>query len=77
MLAPTMMKTSISLPDDLAAALARLGPDPRRRSAIVTRALRAFLVPGKGSGNDSAILDAHAIDLNEEAQEVLEFQKIP
>ena len=72
-----MTKTSISLPDDVAGELARLGPDARRRSAIVEKALRAFFVARRRRRNDSTILNAHAAELNAEAQDVLEFQKIP
>lgn len=72
-----MTKTSISLPDDVAAELARRGPSARRRSAIVATALRTFFSARSRARGDSAILKTHAAELNEEAQDVLEFQNIP
>ena len=72
-----MAKTSVSLPDDVAAELARLGPDARRRSAIVEKALRAYFVSRRRRRNDTRLINANATELNAEAQDVLGFQKLP
>lgn len=72
-----MTRTSVSLPDDVAAELRRLGPDLPGRSRIVARALRDYFRKDSERDDDLTILNAHADELNDEAQDVLEFQRIP
>ena len=71
-----MIKTSVSLPDDVADELSRKAPDFPGRSKLVTKALRAYFKGGRKGSEDLAIIDAHAKELNAEAQEVLEFQQL-
>lgn len=49
------------------------------RSSIVEAALRAYLAAPNPSENarDLAIINAHAMELNEEAADVLEYQIVP
>jgi metal-responsive CopG/Arc/MetJ family transcriptional regulator len=71
-----MVRTSVSLPDDLAAELARLGPSATRRSEIVVNALRAYFELRSQPRSDTEILNGHAEELNAEAEDVLEFQRL-
>lgn len=73
----SMIRTSVTLPKDVAAELRRQGPDMPRRSRIVARALRAYFKKGPEPSGDLDILNANAEELNDEAQEVLEFQRFP
>lgn len=71
------MKTSLSLSEDLVAALDRLaGPDVSR-SSFVENILRDF-VEGRAQARriarETAALNRHAAQLNEEMQDVLSFQ---
>jgi predicted transcriptional regulator len=75
--ADIMVRTSVSLPDDLTAELARLGPSAARRSEIVVNALRAYLEFRSQPRGDTEILNDHAEELNAHAEEVLEFQLLP
>jgi hypothetical protein len=71
-----MVETVVALPDDLRAALDRRAPAKSDRDVIVAAALRAFLshpIPGEDS-SDLAVINAHARDLNAEAEDALSYQ---
>lgn len=72
------IETSVSLSEDLVATLDRCAQDPLDRSAIVEAALRAYLTrPRRGEdAGDLEIINSHAVELNEEAADVLEYQVI-
>ena len=73
------IETTVSLSEDLVAALDSRSHDAQDRSAIVEAALRAYLTwprPGEDSG-DLEIINLHSAALNEEAADVLEYQVIP
>ncbi len=73
------IETKVALSEDLASALDRRSPDPQVRSEIVEAALRAYFAQPR-QGEDAADLDiinAHAAELNEEAEDVLAYQVIP
>ena len=73
------VQTSVSLSEDLLAALERRSQDAQDRSAIVEAALRAYLAQpqlGEDAG-DLEIINSHAAELKEEAADVLEYQVIP
>jgi metal-responsive CopG/Arc/MetJ family transcriptional regulator len=71
--------TIVTLSEDLLAALDRCTRDAQDRSAIVEAALRAYLArPRRGEdATDLEIINSHAVELNEEAADVLEYQVIP
>jgi metal-responsive CopG/Arc/MetJ family transcriptional regulator len=71
--------TTVTLSEDLVAALDRRTRDAQDRSALVEAALRAYLARPR-QGEDAAdleIINSHAAELNEEAADVLEYQVIP
>jgi metal-responsive CopG/Arc/MetJ family transcriptional regulator len=71
-----MVETLVTLPDDLKAALDRRAPNPPERDEFVAAALRAYLAwpqPGE-DGADLAIINAHAAELNAEAEDALSYQ---
>jgi len=53
--------------------------DPERRSELVEAALREFLplLQKRDASTDVEIINAHAAELNEEAEDVLSYQVIP
>lgn len=73
----TMIQTSVSLPEDVAMELARLEPSASRRSEIIAKALRAYFKLKPQPQSDIEILNGYADELNTEAEDVLEFQRIP
>jgi len=73
------IETTVTLSEDLIAALDSRSHDAQDRSAIVEAALRAYLIwprAGEDAG-DLEIINCHSAELNEEAAEVLEYQVIP
>ena len=71
-----MVETVVALPEDLRAALDRRAPAAAERSEIVAAALRAYLALPR-SGEDFAdlpVINARAVELNEEAEDALSFQ---
>ncbi len=69
-------ETVVTLPADIKAALDRRAPNPPERSALVTAALRAYLAwprPGEDAA-DLAVINAHAAELNAEAEDALSYQ---
>jgi len=73
------IETTVTLSEDLIAALDSRSHDAQDRSAIVEAALRAYLIwprAGEDAG-DLEIINLHSAELNEEAAEVLEYQVIP
>jgi metal-responsive CopG/Arc/MetJ family transcriptional regulator len=72
-------KTSITLSRDLLAAVDRLAGRSGSRSAVIERALRAFLRARERSARnrrDVATLNQYAAELNAEASDVLMFQTV-
>lgn len=66
----------VALPDDLKADLDRRASDPSERDELVAAALRAYLAwprPGEDA-SDLAIINAHADELNAEAEDALSYQ---
>lgn len=68
----------IALSPALASALDRRSDDPQVQSAIIEAALRAYFAqPRQGeAAGDLDIINAHAAELNEEAEDVLAYQVI-
>lgn len=69
-------KTSITLSEDLLAAIDRLA-DGVPRSAFIERVLRAFVrrqERARADARDLALLNRHAEQLNAEAAAVLDYQ---
>jgi metal-responsive CopG/Arc/MetJ family transcriptional regulator len=69
-------QTVVALPDDLRAALDRRAPNPPERDELITAALRAYFAwprPGEDA-SDLAVINAHAEELNAEAEDALSYQ---
>jgi metal-responsive CopG/Arc/MetJ family transcriptional regulator len=71
-----MVETLVALPEDLRAALDRRVPDAHERDEFIAAALRAYLVlPLRGEDEaDLRIINAHAAELNAEAEDALSYQ---
>ncbi len=70
-------KTSVTLSEDLIAAIDRLAGPSRSRSAVIERAVReplALEARRSRDARDREILDRHAERLNREAADVLSYQ---
>ncbi len=68
--------TRVALPDDLRAVLDQRAPSDLQRDELVAAALRAYFSwprPGEDSG-DLSVINAHAADLNAEAEDALAYQ---
>ena len=76
MMTPMKTETIVALPDDLKAALDRRAASSAERDELVAAALRAYFAwprPGEDSP-DLAIINAHADELNTEAEGALSYQ---
>jgi metal-responsive CopG/Arc/MetJ family transcriptional regulator len=73
------IETTVSLSEELVAALGSRAPDPEHRSELVEAALREYLplLPNRLASRDSEIINAHAAELNQEAEDVLSYQVAP
>ena len=74
------LKTSITLEEEVVAAVARAARDGESRSQVIERLLRQSLAEQERAAidrRDRAILDARADELNEEAVDVLGYQVDP
>ena len=68
--------TLVALPEDIKAALDRRAPSPPERDELVAAALRAYFAwphPGEDA-SDLTVINAHAKELNAEAQDALSYQ---
>ena len=70
-------QTSIYLPDELFAELARRAPQQDERSNIISEALRHFFSTYQNTDNDLSRINAYAEELNQEAEDVLDYQVKP
>ena len=71
------LKTSITLEEEVVAAVERAARDGESRSQVIERLLRQSLAEQERAAidrRDRAILDARADELNEEAVDVLGYQ---
>ena len=70
------IETLVALPEDLKAALDRRAPSPRERNELVAAALRAYFAwprPGEDA-SDLTVINAHAEELNAEAEDAISYQ---
>ena len=70
------VETTVVLPEDLKADLDRRAPTPPERDELVAAALRAYFAwprPGEDV-SDLAVINAHAEELNAEAEDALSYQ---
>jgi metal-responsive CopG/Arc/MetJ family transcriptional regulator len=70
------VETVVVLPEDLRDALDRRAPGSAERSGLVAAALRAYFAwpqPGEDAA-DLGIINAHADELNAEADDALSYQ---
>jgi metal-responsive CopG/Arc/MetJ family transcriptional regulator len=70
------IETTLSLSEELLAALNTQAPDPEHRSELVEAALKAYLLRlrQRASSRDLEIINSHAVELNQEAEDVLSYQ---
>lgn len=71
------VKTSVTLPEDLVAAVDRLAGPAKNRSAVIERAVRNLVAAQARRSRDARdlkILEKHAARLNREAEDVLSYQ---
>jgi metal-responsive CopG/Arc/MetJ family transcriptional regulator len=73
------VETTVTLSEELLAALIDRAPDAALRSDLVEAAVRSYLLRlrKRDSSNDLEIINAHAAELNAEAEDVLSYQVIP
>ena len=75
-IASMTIETIVALPDDLRLALDRRAPSPPERDDLIAAALRAYFAwprPGEDA-SDLAVINAHANELNAEAEDALAYQ---
>jgi hypothetical protein len=70
-------QTSIYLPDELLAELIRRVPNPNEQSTLIVEALRYFFSTHKGRCEELDAINALADELNQEAEDVLDYQVMP
>ncbi len=68
---------SLSIPDDLVAELYRRAPQPDARTALIAEALSYFFATQNSTNSKLEILNRYADELNQEAEDVLDYQVIP
>ncbi len=71
------LKTSVTLSEDIIAAIDRLAGPTKNRSAVIERAVREFAAAEARrlrDARDREILDTQAEALNREAGDVLSYQ---
>lgn len=69
-------QTSISIPDDLAAELYRRAPQREAQTALIAEALRCFFSTQDAANSELEILNRYADELNQEAEDVIDYQVI-
>ncbi len=71
------VKTSITLSEDIVAAVDQLAGEPRNRSEVIETALRSYFAQqqrDEQNRRDLEIINRRHARLNKEAEEVLAFQ---
>lgn len=72
------IETVVALPDDLKLALDRRAPSPPERDELIAAARRAYFAwPRPGDASDLAVINAHADELNAEAEDARAYQVPP
>lgn len=71
------IQKAISIPDDLVAELYRRAPQPDACTALVAEALRCFFATHHSINSELEILNRYADELNQEAEDVLDYHVIP
>jgi len=73
---PMSVETLVVLPEDLKAVLDRRAPSPPERNELVVAALRAYFAWPRPNEDapDLAVINAHAEELNAEAEDALSYQ---
>lgn len=73
------IETTVALSEEVLTALSQRAPEAHLRSDLVEAALRAYLLQlrRQDSARDLEIINAHAAELNQEAEDVLSYQVIP
>jgi metal-responsive CopG/Arc/MetJ family transcriptional regulator len=72
------IETIVYLSEELVEALGSRAPDPEHRSELVEAALREYLLVlhKRNQSRDLEIINTHAVELNQEAEDVLSYQVI-
>jgi len=73
------VETTVFLSEEVLTALGTRTQDPQDRSDLVEAALREYLpqLRQRDPSRDLEIINAHAAELNQEAEDVLSYQVIP
>jgi metal-responsive CopG/Arc/MetJ family transcriptional regulator len=73
------VETTVFLSEELLTALGTQAPNPQDRSELVEAALREYLpqLRKRDPSRDVEIINAHAAELNQEAEDVLSYQVVP
>jgi metal-responsive CopG/Arc/MetJ family transcriptional regulator len=73
------IETTVFLSEELLTALGSRAPDPQDRSELVEAALMEYLAQlrKRDPSRDLEIINAHAPELNKEAEDVLSYQVTP
>ena len=73
------IETTIALSEEVLEALTDREPDPGLRSELVEAAVRAYVhrLRRRDASSVLEIINAHAEELNQEAEDVLSYQVIP
>jgi metal-responsive CopG/Arc/MetJ family transcriptional regulator len=73
------VETTVFLSEELLEALGSRAQDPQDRSELVEAALREYLplLGKRDPSRDLEIINSHAAELNQEAEDVLSYQVIP
>jgi metal-responsive CopG/Arc/MetJ family transcriptional regulator len=67
------IQTQFFLPDEIVNELERRVPQPENRSTLIAEALRYFFATHK-EPNELELINQHAAELNQEAEDVLSYQ---
>ncbi|PZN77262.1 MAG: hypothetical protein DM484_15105 [Candidatus Methylumidiphilus alinenensis] len=70
-------QTSVYLPDELLAELVRRAPEQNARSNLMVEALQYFFRTHQGVHEELDKINAFADELNQEAEDVLDYQVMP
>ena len=69
-------QASIFLPDEIYTELARRAPRQDERSSLIAEALRYFFATHQTIGTELEQINRYADELNQEAEDVLNYQVI-
>jgi len=69
-------QASIFLPDEIFTELARRAPQQDERSYLIAEALSYFFATHQTNDSELEKINSHAAELNQEAEDVLDYQAV-